>query len=74
MVVGYLNIEGIPLMPPKTYPPLIINTYAVLPLPITCVLLRAVAGWHPQIIEALSTIQNQQFSQSTSSYFQREPR
>jgi hypothetical protein len=58
MVVGYFNLIGIPLMPSKIYPPLIVNTDAVLPMAITRELLQAVAGRYSQVFQALSAIQN----------------
>jgi len=58
MVVGHLNVIGIPLMPSKTYPPLIVNTDAVLSAAITRELLQTVAGRYSQVFQALSTIQN----------------
>jgi hypothetical protein len=57
MIVGYLNIIGIRLMPSKTYPPLIVNSDAVLPLPIASELLQSIAWRHPQVFQAFHGIQ-----------------
>jgi hypothetical protein len=59
MIVGYLNIEGIPLMPSKTYPPLIVNSDAVLPLPIASQLLQTVTWRHTQVFQVFRSIQQQ---------------
>jgi hypothetical protein len=59
MVVGYFNVVGIPLMPSKTYPPLIVNADAVLSLAVAGKLLKPIARRHLQVIQMLSTIQDQ---------------
>jgi hypothetical protein len=46
-------------MPSKTYPPLIVNADAVLSLAVAGKLLKPIARRHLQVIQMLSTIQDQ---------------
>jgi hypothetical protein len=56
MIIGYLNIIGIRLLPSKTYPPLIVNSDAMLPLAIARELLQSIAWWYPQIFQSFRGI------------------
>lgn len=57
MVVCYLNIISIPLVPSKTYSPLIVDSYAMLSIAVSAKLLESIAGRHLQILKAVSSIQ-----------------
>jgi hypothetical protein len=49
MVVNYLNQIGIPLSPVEANAPTVVDTDAVLALPIPGQLLKAIAGRDPQV-------------------------
>jgi hypothetical protein len=57
MIVGYLNIIGIRLMPSKTYPPLIVNSDAVMPMAVAGEFLQSIAWRHPQVFQVFRSIQ-----------------
>ena len=63
MVVNDLHFEGIAAFPAKTDPPLIVDPDTVLTLPIPRQLLNAIARWHPQIGQRISSVENEEFLQ-----------
>ena len=47
MIIYDFNIICIAVLPPKANPPLIVNTDAVLSLPVTFKRFQLIAGWLP---------------------------
>jgi hypothetical protein len=64
MVIDNLHIVSIPLLPPETYPPTIIDPDAVLPLPVSLQSLQMVRGRNSQILQRLRSIEHSQFAKS----------
>lgn len=60
MVVHDLHFKGVPLAPLEADPPLVVDSDAVLAGPVPFQRLQAIAGWHPQIEEALGVVQHPQ--------------
>ncbi len=51
MIVNNLHLVGVAGIPAKTNSPLIVDPNTVLTLAISAELLKAIAGWDPQVIE-----------------------
>jgi len=62
MVVHNLNVVGFPLIPTKTYSPLVIDSDAVLSLSSPAQGLQTVSRWNSEIIERLRPMEQQQLS------------
>jgi hypothetical protein len=60
MVVGYFNVTGVSVFPEKTYPPLIVNPDAVLPLTIALQGLKPIARRNPEVLKALGLMKVQE--------------
>jgi hypothetical protein len=56
MIINYLNLIGIPLMPTKTYSPLIVNPDAVLSFAIAGKFLKTITWRDLQIVKSFSSI------------------
>ena len=64
VVIDNLDINRIPILPPETDSPLIIDPNAILTAPLSRELLQAIRRWAPQISKCFRRIQNQESSQS----------
>jgi hypothetical protein len=62
MIVRDLHLVGIVLMPCKTHPPLIIDTYGILPFSFSFEFLQPVARWRTEILYRLGVVQHPQLS------------
>lgn len=51
VVIDNLDVFG-PVVPTKAYPPLVVDTYAVLALSVPHERLQAIPGWASKVIEA----------------------
>ena len=61
MVVDDFDIVGVPVLPCEAEPPLIVDPDAPCAQTISRKRLQTVAGWHSQIFESLSRVQEEQF-------------
>ena len=61
MVVGYLDVIGVPIYPAKAASPLVIDADAVLTLAGPQQPFKAVARRHPQILKRLGCVENRHF-------------
>jgi len=73
MVITEFNIVGITLSPAKTYPPLIIDTNAVLTLPITGQSFQAVPRRAPQILQVSRFVDHGQLAPGRVGDIRRSP-
>ena len=62
MIIDYFHLIGISIIPEKTDPPSIVDTYAVLTFPISMQKLQPIARWYTQVIQCRGPIQHPQFS------------
>jgi len=69
MIIGYLDPKNFPVLPGKTYPVLVVDPDAVLPLPGTPQSLKAVPRRGPQIVQPPCLMQEQQLSPGHALYF-----
>ena len=65
VVVYDLHVVGVPTLPPKAHPPLIVDPDAVLPppLPVSLQLLQAVARRDLEVVQAAGRMQDQEFAE-----------
>lgn len=63
MVVTDFHFIEITVVLTETDPVLIVNAYAVLPLPIAMQQFQSIIGRYPQIVQTFSIIDHHQFSQ-----------
>jgi len=64
VVVRDLHIVGIRTLPAKADAPLIVDPNAVLPLPATNELLKAIPRRRPQVIQHVRSVKNEEFPES----------
>jgi hypothetical protein len=64
MVIDNFHVVSVPLLPPETYPPTIVDPDAVLPLPVSLQSLQMVRGRNSQILQRLRSIEHSQFPKS----------
>ncbi len=64
MVVEDFNIKGITIFKPEADPPLFINCYSMLPLPISSERMQLIPRWHLKIIKTGSQVDVLQLSRS----------
>ncbi len=62
MIIYDLDVEYIPVLPAKAYPPLIVDADAVLPLAVAFQGLQPVSRWNPKILQASRLVQIQQLT------------
>jgi hypothetical protein len=62
MVIYYLNIFRSRLLPTEADAPLIVDTNAVLAGSVTSQRLKAIPGWHPQVLQSAGNLQLSQLS------------
>jgi hypothetical protein len=66
VVINYFDIKGVPIFPPETDTPLVIDSDTVLPCPIPLELLQAVAGRRTQIIERVGGMKNNELTEHSA--------
>jgi len=72
MIVRDLNIKCISCSPHEADPPLIVDSYAVLPFPVTSELLESISRWYSHVIENVRDIEYFELSASYSLYVRRQ--
>jgi hypothetical protein len=60
MIVDDLNVPGFAVPPNKTYPPLIVDANAVLPLAVAVQRLQTITRRHTQIVELFGRVDRKQ--------------
>ena len=63
VVVYDLHVVGVPTLPPKAHPPLIVDPDTVLPLPVSLQPLQAVARRDLEVVQAAGRMQDQEFAE-----------
>jgi hypothetical protein len=63
MIIDDFHLIGISRFPVKADSPSIVDTYAVLPTPISMQKLQPIARWYKQVIQCHGPIQHPQFSE-----------
>lgn len=62
MIIHDFNVVRVPILPPKTEAPLLIDPDAVLSMAVAPQSIEPVAGWHTQVIQVHDGIQHPQFT------------
>jgi hypothetical protein len=60
MIIHNVNIVYIAVFPSETNPPLIVDTNAVLPLPVAFQRFKLIAGWLPEVLKGSGAMQIKQ--------------
>jgi hypothetical protein len=66
VVVDDLHILCTCIGPTEADPPLLVDSDAVLAFPVSFQLLQTVAGWDPEVIQVLGSVEKQQLPMSRS--------
>lgn len=72
MIVNDLDVVCIGTVPSKTHPPLIVDSNAVLSLPITSELLQTIAWRHPEILKCFRSVYDDEFAKHHAPQIGRE--
>ena len=72
MVVRDLDLVCVPAPPDETYPPLLVYSYAVLPLTGSLRFLQTISGRYSQIVDRFGGVQQHKLSVSGALQFERE--
>ncbi len=72
MIIHDFHIVSVLSVPGKTYPPLGIDAYAVLPLTTSFECFQAVVRWHTKVFKTISTVYNHKLHKGFFPKFRRE--
>jgi hypothetical protein len=64
MVIHNLNVVSVPLAPPKTYPPLIVDANTVLTFAVSRQLSKSIARGDAKVIQPFCGVEYRQFAPS----------
>ena len=73
MVVHNFHVQRIFALPAEANPPLVIDTDAVLPVPVALQRFKPISRWSAQILQAPGLVQQQQLSPSRPLNLRRQP-